>query len=392
MTPKFKIRAKSVSSRSQYQFEDIMTPDVLTDILQRINQTSDYEVEWIDERNEGRYIILELEGVHHIISISNYGLVEGRNQYMQSVATAYTDYLNYKKNNKDVEVYFSYYSVYYEGNNKTNLLKFYYRLMKTFNCTFLNEEYIMSGNIINEPFNTVIDIIDSRNRLRQRNQANKSSYVTDEGPFYHFYGKTFGANSKETVLICYALSAVADKKIRLFQILDNESRSLGREDTAAIESLGKIEIVGEGYDFYDDSYELRTKAPDEIRDQVSFTYNLLDKLGEKKCAFCDCKIDRLIHAAHVWPIAAIKREEGLSLEEKKQHAIDADNGLWLCQNHHKLFDTNILNIVDGETEFKDYNDLFNLDYLNYITTNNRLDNSVTNDNFNYYLNKRINSY
>ena len=389
MIPKFKIRSLSVSRKATYQFREIMTEDVLMEIAKKLTNQDIYEVEWLEKRNEGRYIFLETDEHVYFISISNYGLVTGRNSYMQNVATAYTDFLNFQT---DKSKEFCYYSVYYEGNNKTNLLKFYYKLMKTFGCRFINEDYIMGGHIINTPYTTVKEIIRSRNALRVTNLSNQSSYITEEGDFYHFYGKTFGANSKETVLICYALSAIADKTIRLFQIADNDSVSLGKEDQKMIEMLGKIEIVGVGYDFDENSNELKEKDPNDIRDQVRFNFNLLSRLGEKQCIMCDCKIDSLIHAAHVWPIASIKGDTNLSLEEKREHAISEHNGVWLCQNHHKLFDMNFISINHNSSVINQNLSECNKNFLEYITTKLFIPENYITREFNNYLNRRHEYY
>lgn len=388
----FKIRNLSASGRASYVFGDLFTEDILNEISFELTGSIDYEVEYLNERNYGRYITLENEDNCYFIAISHFGLVESRNSYMQSVSTAYTDYLNYGQLNPEKSISFSYYSLYYEGNNRTGLLKFYYRLMKTFGCRFLNEEYLMGGNIVNLPFTNVTEIINSRNRLRGRNSANQSSYITNEGQYYHFYGKTFGANSKETVLMCYAMSSIADKTIRLFQITDNDSQRLGTEDREAIESLGAIEIIGSGYDFdEDDSNNLFRQDPSEIRNQVLFNFNLLSKLGPKKCTFCDCKIDSLIHAAHIWPIAAI-REQAINHEEKKSHAVDPDNGLWLCQNHHKLYDTDIMKINSNTAEFSISLNDDDINYTTYITTNTVIPNIHINRTFSYYISKRLEFY
>ena len=58
-------------------------------------------------------------------------------------------------------------------------------------------------------------------------------------------------------------------------------------------------------------------------------------------AHSECKIDRIIQAAHIYPVASIRKRDDLEFEEKFKLAVDADNGMWLCENHHKLFDSGI---------------------------------------------------
>lgn len=260
--------------------------------------------------------------------------------------------------------------------------------MKTLGCSFLNEEHIMGRNIINTPFTNVKDIIQTRNGSSGRNSSNKPSYITEEGEFYHLYGKTFGANSKETVLMCYALSAISDKKIRLFQITDNNSKSLGRDDLESLQYTEKIIVIDGGYDFDESTNLLREKDPNDIRDQAKFNYNLLARLGSKMCSICDCKIDGLIQAAQVWPIAAIKSQESMSLEDKKYHAINEHNGIWLCQNHHKLFDLHIIKFDNNEVVIDEGLEIENKNFVELITTKHNIPQNIITNEFNRYLAKR----
>ena len=78
-----------------------------------------------------------------------------------------------------------------------------------------------------------------------------------------------------------------------------------------------------------------------------YIYNLFNKLGNKRCALCNCHIPELIQGAHIWPVADIRSAYMMSFEEKLCHATSGDNGLWLCKNHHKLFDSKIINFDEN---------------------------------------------
>jgi hypothetical protein len=65
---------------------------------------------------------------------------------------------------------------------------------------------------------------------------------------------------------------------------------------------------------------------------------LLEKFETKRCAFCACAIPQIVQGAHIWPVAAIK-QSGLPFSEQLNHALSGHNGLWLCENHHKLLDS-----------------------------------------------------
>ena len=122
---------------------------------------------------------------------------------------------------------------------------------------------------------------------------------------------------------------------------------------------------------------------------VEYIYNLFEKLGDKKCALCSCKIPQIIQGAHIWPVADIKCDEVLSLDEKLEIALDGDNGLWLCHNHHKLLDANILRIsADGIVKYSSEINEINAKFLKSITVQTRLHGAILTDKFTYYLTKR----
>ncbi len=126
---------------------------------------------------------------------------------------------------------------------------------------------------------------------------------------------------------------------------------------------------------------------DSLRSPL-YTYNLLQKLGKKKCALCECSIPEIIQGAHIWPVAAIKKSPE-SIFNKLNYATDGQNGLWLCQNHHKLFDENIIKLdSNGTVSYDDAKTPEAKSYLKYITTVSKIDKSILTPQFVLYLNKR----
>lgn len=87
----------------------------------------------------------------------------------------------------------------------------------------------------------------------------------------------------------------------------------------------------------------RTMGKGESLRSKIFTYNLLRVRGAKKCAWCDCDVPQIIEGAHIWPVYKI-RKSPLDEENKRIAATDGNNGIWLCRNHHKLFDEGIVYI------------------------------------------------
>ena len=62
------------------------------------------------------------------------------------------------------------------------------------------------------------------------NKGNKSTYVVANVDSYYIYGKTFGANQKETALICcfIKIAKSENKEVRLYQVIDNNSKQLSK--------------------------------------------------------------------------------------------------------------------------------------------------------------------
>lgn len=368
MKPIFRINRLGAQDKSP-TYDQFLTKDILDDICLRLLKTTDYEIEWIEERNKGRLIILETYSSKEYINLSQTGKVKGRNYQVQSIPTALSIYLNEEKIQKKKCNFWFYFLPFY-GNNETNYMIFFYRVMKTIGIKFINADYGLEHTQLIE-YSTVKDMISSRNYLREANSGNQSTYITDEGEYYHIYGKTFGANQKETTLLCFAISAITDKPVKLFQIIDNDSTQLSEQDKNAIINYSKqkgnttIEVL-------DDSYQFDNDTSDSVKDKLrspQFIYNLLHKFGgEKKCVLCDCKIDRIIQAAHIYPVASIRKRDDLKFEEKFKLAVDADNGIWLCENHHKLFDSNLIWFEEGKLCISSKLNVEDLLYIKQVTT------------------------
>lgn len=108
----------------------------------------------------------------------------------------------------------------------------------------------------------------------------------------------------------------------------------------------------------------RAKANNDLRNQTLFRNNMREKGMPTKCAICGCEVEDLLEAAHIWGVAQIKQEDGRTINRlitntalqdlidesmpyhneqfyKKYTLVNSgDNGIWLCRNHHGLFDNN----------------------------------------------------
>ncbi|WIG41991.1 HNH endonuclease signature motif containing protein [Bacillus toyonensis] len=374
--PHFSINNNYQKSTSHYS--DFLTNEILKDICLRITGIDTYTVDFINEVNVGKLALLEYNGSSSYVLIPDLA-VDGRNAYFQSFPTSLVRY--YADPNTDKNIYF--YFLPFEGNNNTNYYRFLYRLMATAGVQFLNTTDYLPNDIL--PFATIEDIMAGRELNRNRNKSNNSTYITkNTDNVVEIFGKTYGANKKETTLLCLALSNLLEEQAKLYIICEQNLTNLPAPDLAIINSLGKIEVIPT-------TLTMERKLLEEHADLRSphFIYNLLDKLGPKKCAFCECDIPQLIQGAHIWPVASIKKEHQLTLEEKLDHATNRDNGIWLCANHHKLFDENLLTIeISGDIKFSDKIAESSLTYLTNSTSKMVLEPAIGNEQVEFYISKR----
>jgi hypothetical protein len=258
-----------------------------------------------------------------------------------------------------------------------------YRLMKTANVNFLNAEEYLRNPI--SSFTSPEDIILQKDQMRSRNPGNRSTYLTRGSQNQlQIFGKTYGANKYETTILCLAISEISTTDVELYEIEEGGLTRLPQTSKDAIESLGVVHIFTSNRTIERIDFE----ENDSLR-SVQYIYNLLEKLGDKKCALCDCDIPQIIQGAHIWPVADIKRENHLSQDEKLNLALDGDNGLWLCNNHHKLLDSHIIKLFEDNTiKYKSSLNESQSNYLSEITTNSHLPENIVNESMSEYIVKR----
>lgn len=376
------------SSTTNIYFSDLLTKDVLDDVCFKITGSSDYDVKFVDNDyedqyleksyNKGRLAILLFDNFVNYICFSEKN-VGGRNASMQSIPTAFNIFYNSPFENKKLYFYF----LNSNSGFETQYLQLSYRLMKTIGFTFLNESPVISRCL---PFNNVDEIMNFRSDNSSRNRSNNSSYITKSSSFnYEIYGKTYGANKYDTSLICYAISKLAKPEhiITLFEIVEKDLKELPASCLNVINDMGVINVVPT-----DMQLEKRVFAKEDSLRSPRYLFNLLEKLGHKHCAFCGCEIPEIIQGAHIWPVSAIKKQKHMNMNKKLLAATDGDNGIWLCENHHKLFDCNIIQIREnGDIVFVSEVDE-HIDYLDEITTNKKLSSDIMNEKFVSYLRLR----
>lgn len=371
-------------------FSDLLSVETLQAVCLRVTGRSEFSVEFVSNEysdefleatyNKGRLAILLFEDSVSYVSFSEIRF-EGRNSSIQSVPTAFNQFFNAAHPRKNLYYYF----LPFTGNADTNYHLFIYRLMKTVGFIFINDVDVFQSQIT--AFASIDDIINMRDLLAKRNSGNNSTYITkDSDRNYKVYGKTYGANKYETSLICYALSilSVAPNRISLFEIVDNGLSELPPSCRRVIAAMGIIDIVPTNIEM-----EVKSFIQENSLRSPRFIYNLLDKFGTKKCAMCTCEIPELIQGAHIWPVADIKSLSSESLAARLTYATDGDNGIWLCENHHKLFDESFLNIrEDGQVSFASNLDEKTVCFINEITTTRQLSSEIMTPQLKVYLSKR----
>ena len=375
----FKIKNK-FQKRSEL-YRDILTSKILKDVCLRVTGQSNYTVTFDNSGyNIGRLAIIEFQGTISYVSFSEVE-IGSRNSSFQSFPSALVSYHKEQNPNKRICFYF----LPSTGNIETDYFIFMYRLMKTARTEFLNERDHLTTQITR--FSTVEDIIVHKNLLRGRNLGNISTYLTrDSDGALQIYGKTYGANKYETTLLCLAISEIATSNIQLYEIQQGNLRKLPRSAREVIDAIAKIEIITSDLTLERREYEVN----DSLR-SPAFTYNLLEKLGNKKCALCECEIPQLIQSAHIWPVESIKKTRNINQEQKLQSALDGDNGVWLCNNHHKLFDINLLLFnKDGRIKYKSNIRGIDVNYIHDVTVNYQIREEILTSKFLLYLRKRNN--
>lgn len=345
------------STRTGEYMRTFLTDDIFKDICHRITGQDDYTVEFIEARNVGRLITLEHDEHTSFISLSLI-VPEGRDSAVQTVAPAFNTYYQSNIENKNLYYYFLGSGPKFEA----PYLLATYRQMKTIGFEFLNPE-ILSVQI--QPFTSIDDLISSRKISSKKNRGNNSSYIIkDKSKEIEIYGKTYGANKYAAAMLGYTASVLAKlqgQHITFYEVIERNLKHMPKSCAKTLKSMGNVTLVSTDIEL--DKHECQTK--DNLRSPL-YNVHLLDKIGNKHCALCHCEIQEIIQGAHIWPVSLIKKQP-LSFDDKFNHAISGDNGIWLCQNHHKLFDENIIRFDNhGKVSFHT-SDKSSIEFLEKIT-------------------------
>ncbi len=314
-----------------------ISKDEYKDIVNRSIGNVDFIVkEDFRGHNSGQYIKLKIADTIKYICLSRKIASESRNAFiLQNFPSAYQHYLEEKNPKKTFEYYIRDFST-----SHPPFAIFSYKLLLTGGIKILNLDKVkVSEKAIlfdyTTPFNDYKQMRTYRLSLSKRNSSNNSTTFEENDDEISVYGKSYGANGRETTAICLALSRlVPAKNIKLYNVNETDKNHLADIDPAnryILENIG-VELNDDRMDFESNDERVIAK-----RNTRLFHYNLLQKYKEKKCYLCGCDIEKVIQGAHIYSSTDILHSS-VSEEEKTNQIVDADNGIWLCANHHLLFD------------------------------------------------------
>ena len=392
MIPHFVIKNPMNKTRATGKvFADEVTPEVLADVCLRITGQTDFTYEYVgndyeDEfvpksYNRGRTAVMLYQGTAAYVSFSE-RQIGGRNSSVQSVPTAFNRFQMNPYPQKRLYYYFL-----SAAGAATAYQMFIYRLMRTVGFAFLNDQETIGTTI--QPFISAEDLMSGRKLNTGKNQSNNPTYLTkgSDGAV-EVYGKTFGANKYETSLLCCALSVLcraSGTEARLYQVAEGDLAVLPAASQEVIRRMGRVQLIRTDMKLERAQFEKggSLRSP-------RYMLNLFSKFGDKRCALCGCQVPELIQGAHVWPVSAIKKAPALTQEKRLAYALDGENGLWLCQNHHTLFDMKLIGIDDsGQVQIRPDLDPSSQAYIQEITTCWALPSKWLTGRFLWYLRQRI---
>ena len=256
-----------------------------------------------------------------------------------------------------------------------------------------------------------IECIDKKFDIASDNDEYNENFRDLTSLEYIYTFKTLGAQTYDNFLKMWTLNTLAEKEDKNLKFLYSKEKynfRLGQppEDARFTEGFPEtitslFEKIGVNIK-YSDSDEVRqqwnreisqyetAKRNNDIRNQELFRNNLRAAGVETKCYLCGCEVEEILEAAHLWEISDIKTsskskvDSVLELEcmkdllpdndnsdelfyKKYVLANSGDNGIWLCNNHHELFDRDYYFFESNAGELlikKDCNDIVK-DYLKY---------------------------
>lgn len=247
--------------------------------------------------------------------------------------------------------------------NKTNIS------FSSFNKYIKDIYYISKKNSSNVP---------SFLQCEEKFEAGKNCYMTEK---YTYTFKSLSAQGYDSLLKLWCMKTLADKeKTKIEFILGKQYFAFKEENKKIADKLTspikntlykanvKIKYLTDEAFMREqtrtDNTYLKFKAENNLRNQNLFRNNIRKKGIPMECSFCGEDRSVLLDAAHIWEVNSIEHAPAKEINDfiriynlydlidksskykneiffKKYSLVNSgDNGIWLCKNHHKLFDKN----------------------------------------------------
>lgn len=318
-------------------------------------------------RNTGQYIKLKKDGLLKYICLSRNDCTQSRNSFIiQNIPTAFQKFLEESYKNKEFEFYIRDFSAPHPP-----FAIYAYKLLLTSKIKILNLDLVVPSDNAGyldhrTSFTDYKQMRKYRLESSKRNTSNTSTIFEEKEDEFSVYGKTYGANGRETTLICMALYHLVNKKIVVYNV--NET---SEKHQASVDPANKYILNYYGIEIDENAINFDPKNEKEQadRDSRKFHINLFKKYKDKKCYFCGCDIENLIIGAHIHRVTDIKNSN-LSETVKQDQIVDADNGFWLCANHDKLFEFGLIYFNKNEMCVSDELNKKQQEFILNITADN----------------------
>ena len=278
------------------------------------------------------------------------------------------------------------------------------------------------------------DIFEEDDNEEKENQTFRN--LSNSEYIYTF--KTLGAQSYDNFLIMWTLNILAEKENKRLKFLFSTEKFNFRLDqpeedakftedfpdtiTRLFEKIG-INIKYENTDEVRQQLNRQisqyqaAKNSNHIRNQELFRNNLREKGLQTKCYLCGCELEEILEAAHFWEVSSIKNADSTAINEvlkiecmkdlidvnnthfnelfykKYVLANSGENGVWLCGNHHGLFDSNFycFDSEDGKVLIKLNANEQEKAFFDSSIKYNKLPKEILTDKTKVFLTKRIES-
>lgn len=244
-----------------------------------------------------------------------------------------------------------------------------------------------SINYKNTVFNNLEEYIIERNKLKERNKGNNSTYIKifyDEKKIC-VYGRLDGASGVDTINACRIISKLADSEnfhLEFYQLLTKFERL--KDSLEIIRELGFLIIDSEQKEIalqddfqqgnYKDDYDQLLK-----RNQGLFIKNIIQKYIDVKdfnlhrCFCCNYIIESNFIAAHIYRYSDILKDffnfSKLTISQAVHLMVSGENGFFFCPNHDKEYEKGMIIFDFEKKEFVPNKNLLSHDEFQQVQKN-----------------------